>query len=295
MTNINFKGLFTAIITPFTEGRLDFLSLEKILEFQIESGVDGIVVAGSTGEGNSLTQEEYLALLQAAVDITKKRLPIIAGCVSSNTIFAKNLLSECQKIAIDGFMCTVPPYVKPSQEGLFQHFQILHDESELPIMLYSVPSRTGIDFDDETIIRLAQLPKIVALKDAGGDLERPLRIKNKLRGDFNLLSGNDELSLAYNAQGGVGCVSVVANIFPNLCMAMQEHWRKGNIKSAIKIHQQLLPLYKALFIEGNPAGVKCAAHYLGLSNGELRLPLVEVSDNTKAAIEEAILNVRSLV
>lgn len=294
MNNI-FKGLLTAIITPFKDGRIDFLSLEKILEFQIENAVDGIIIAGSTGEGSSLTIDEYSALLQAAVDITKKRLPIIAGCGSSNTNFARNLLLECSKTNVDGIMGTTPPYVKPSQEGIYQHFKILHDECDLPIMLYSVPSRTGIDFKDETIIRLADLPRIIALKDASTDLERPLRLKNKLKSNFNFLAGNDELSLAYNAQGGCGCVSVVANISPNLCIAMQEHWRKGNIKSAIKIHQQLLPLYKALFIEGNPAGVKYALHYLGLSLGEIRLPLVEVSSQTKAIIEEAILNIRSLI
>jgi 4-hydroxy-tetrahydrodipicolinate synthase len=288
MNNNIFKGLITALITPFKDNRIDFMSLERLLEYQIKNGVDGIIVAGSTGEGLSLNNDEYQALLQAAVDITKKRVPIIAGCNSSSTDFAINQVMQVQKIALDGLMCTTPFYIRPTQEGLYQHFKAIDDVAELPIMIYSVPKRTGVDFNDETILRLAELNNIVALKDATGDLNRPLNISAKVKTDFNLLTGDDETSLAYNAHGGVGCVSVVANIAPKLCKELQDQWKKGNFKSALKIHQQLLPIYKALFSETNPIGVKYAAEHLGMCLSSLRLPLTEATIETKVKIQEIL-------
>ncbi|WP_323739238.1 4-hydroxy-tetrahydrodipicolinate synthase [Candidatus Trichorickettsia mobilis] len=288
MDNNIFKGLFTALLTPFKDNRIDFMSLEKMLEYQIKSGVDGIVIAGSTGEGVNLDRDEYIALLQEVVDITKKRILIIAGCNATYTIQAVNQVLEAQKIPIDGLMCTTPYYTRPTQEGLYQHFKAIHDIAELPIILYSVPIRTGVDFTDDTIFRLSELPKIIAFKDAGRDLERTLRISAKVKGDFALLSGNDEVSLAYNAQGGVGCISVVSNIAPKLCKDLQERWKKGHFKSALKIHQQLVPLYKALFMEVNPIGIKYAAQYLGICSGELRFPLTEANFDTRNEIERAL-------
>ncbi len=288
MNNNIFKGLITAIITPFKEGRLDFAALEKIIEYQIDAKVDAIIVAGSTGEGASLTRNEYRSLVQASVDITKKRLPVIAGCSSSCTEFAIELAMECQKIGADGLLCAVPPYIKPSQEGIFEHFKQLHDAVELPIMLYSVPSRTGVDFADETIIRLAQLPRILSLKDAGGDLERPLRLSASVPSNFNLLSGDDSVALAYNAQGGVGCVSVTSNVAPKFCKELQEAWQKGEASLALQIHKQLLPLYQAMFLETNPIPVKYAMHILGLCGPEIRLPLLPATEKTRERIEELI-------
>ncbi|ABE04821.1 4-hydroxy-tetrahydrodipicolinate synthase [Rickettsia bellii] len=287
MNNI-FKGLITAIITPFRDNKLDLNALEKILEYQINAEVNAVVIAGSTGEGSSLSFEEYKLLLQTAKDIVNKRIPVISGCSSNNTACAIELAAESTKIGVDGFMISPPSYLKPTQGGIYKHFEAIHEASNLPIMLYSVPSRTGVDFTDETILKLSKLSRILALKDAGIDLERPLRIKSVINKEFNLLCGNDDLSLAFNAQGGVGCVSVASNITPKLCKELQEKWHNNDVKGALGIHQRLLPLYKALFVESNPIPVKYAMYYLGFCTNEIRLPLTEATDTTKKQIEEII-------
>ncbi|OZG31575.1 MULTISPECIES: 4-hydroxy-tetrahydrodipicolinate synthase [Rickettsieae] len=287
MENNIFKGVITAMITPFKENKLDFASVEKIVNYQIANKVDGIVVAGSTGEGPSLALQEYQSLLQAVIEITNKRIPVIAGCSAMTTSTAVDMVQICTKIAVDGFMCSIPSYVKPTQEGIYWHFETIHNASNLPIMLYSVPSRTLADFSDDTIIKLSKLPRIVALKDAGNDLERPLRIRSMVK-DFSLLCGNDELALSYNAHSGVGCVSVASNITPSLCKKLQDNCRDGNYQEALQIQQQLLPIYKALFAESNPIPVKYAAARLGLCANELRLPLTSASVATEEKINKAM-------
>ena len=287
MNNI-FKGLITAIITPFKNNKLDLESLEKILEHQIKAEVNAVVIAGSTGEGSSLNLEEYKLLLQTSKNIVNKRIPIISGCSSNNTAYAIELAAESTKIGVDGFMISPPSYLKPTQDGIYKHFEAIHEASNLPIMLYSVPGRTGVDFTDEVIFKLAKLPRILALKDAGIDLEKPLRIKAIVKKEFNLLCGNDDLSLAFNAQGGVGCVSVASNVAPKLCKELQKKWYNNDVKGALEIHQKLLPLYKALFVESNPILVKYAMHYLGFCTNEIRLPLTEATNTTKKQIEEII-------
>ncbi|ASX27541.1 4-hydroxy-tetrahydrodipicolinate synthase [Rickettsia sp. MEAM1 (Bemisia tabaci)] len=287
MNNI-FKGLITAIIMPFKNNKLDLESLEKILEHQIKAEVNAVVIAGSTGEGSSLNLEEYKLLLQTSKNIVNKRIPIISGCSSNNTAYAIELAAESTKIGVDGFMISPPSYLKPTQDGIYKHFEAIHEASNLPIMLYSVPGRTGVDFTDEVIFKLAKLPRILALKDAGIDLEKPLRIKAIVKKEFNLLCGNDDLSLAFNAQGGVGCVSVASNVAPKLCKELQKKWYNNDVKGALEIHQKLLPLYKALFVESNPIPVKYAMHYLGFCTNEIRLPLTEATNTTKKQIEEII-------
>ena len=231
-----FKGLITAIVTPFEGDEIDFASLEKILEYQIANQVRAIVVAGSTGEGTSLNIEEYKSLLKAAVEFTQKRISVIAGCCSTDTRIAIEMAQAAEQIGVEGLLCTVPPYTKPSQEGLYAHFKLIHDTVNLPIMLYSVPSRTAVDLTDDTIIKLSKLPRILALKDADRDLERPLRLRSRLKDNFNLLSGNDEIVLSYNAQGGVGCVSVASNIAPRLCKELQDACQKGDFITLSLIH-----------------------------------------------------------
>ncbi|WP_417904642.1 4-hydroxy-tetrahydrodipicolinate synthase [Candidatus Tisiphia endosymbiont of Micropterix aruncella] len=288
MNNNIFKGLITAIITPFKDNKLDFVSLEKILNYQIDNKVDGVVIAGSTGEGSSLSLQEYQSLLEMAVEITKNRTQVIAGCCAITTSIAIDMIKICTKIPVDGLMCSIPSYVKPMQEGIYLHFEAIHNVSNLPIMLYSVPSRTVVDFSYDTIVRLSKLPRIVAFKDAGTDLERPLRIKDAVSKDFNLLCGNDGIALSYNVHSGVGCVSVASNIAPSLCKKLQDNCYAGNYKEALRIEQQLLPLYKALFVETNPIPVKYAAARLGLCANELRLPLTSVSKATEEKINKAM-------
>ncbi len=283
-----FRGLITAIVTPFKDNMLDVLSLEKIIKYQIASKVEAIVVAGSTGEGSSLSKEEYQTLLRSAVQIAGDKLAIIAGCCASSTAAALELAQIASSTGIQGLLCTVPPYVKPSQEGLYQHFKIIHDSVELPIMLYSVPSRTAVDLADETILRLSELPRILALKDAGKDIERTMRLTTKLNKKFSLLSGDDEFALAHNVQGGVGCVSVISNIVPGLCKKLQDACQQGDFKAAFSIHQQLVEFCNGLFAEANPTPVKYASYFLGLCGEELRLPLAKVSEETKIKIEKVI-------
>lgn len=286
MNNI-FTGLITALITPFKNNQLDLNALEKILKHQIAGGVNAIVVGGSTGEGSALSLEEYKLLVDNAKEISDNNISIIVGCSSNNTANAIKLADLASNVGASGFMACVPPYVKPTQIGIYKHFEAIHNASNIPIMLYSVISRTIADFTDETIFDLAKLPRIIALKDAGNDLERPLRIKTRLP-KFHLLSGNDELALAYNAQGGAGCVSVASNIMPKLCRQLQDCCQASDIVVALKLQQQLLPLYKALFAETNPIAVKYAAHRLGLCVNELRLPLTEATDKTKDLIDEVL-------
>jgi 4-hydroxy-tetrahydrodipicolinate synthase len=289
MTNI-LKGLTTALITPFTKNKLDYASLEKILQYQMNGSIDRIILAGSTGEGTSLDMNEYEALIQASIDIISgKKMNIIVSCGSGNTREAINMALKCQNLGINTIMCCTPSYIKPTQAGLYQHFLQLHNISDLQIILYSVPSRTGIDFTDDTIIALSQLPRIIALKDSGVDLMRPMRLHKKVSDHFIFLDGNDNTSLAYHAQGGAGCISVASNIAPSLCKQLHEHLALNDYIAAFNIQQKLLPLYKALSLEQNPIGVKYAAYYLGLCTNELRLPLMESSDMSQINIKETIL------
>lgn len=284
-----FKGLITAVITPFKDNRLDFVALEKIIEFQIVGGVDSLLMAGSTGEGNTLTYQEYAELINASVKICKGRVPIIASCCSSSTAFAKDIALVAQNSKVDGLMCTVPPYVKPTQKGIYQHFKTIHDATHLPIMLYNPVSRAGIDIEDDTLITLSLLPRIMAIKDASGNLERPLHIRNSTV-DFNVLAGDDVFALAYNAQGANGLVSVASNVVPELCKKNQLLWERGDIKSSFTLHQALLPLYKVLFVEPNPIPVKYAVYKKGLCDNELRLPLINASAITMQRIDNVIMN-----
>jgi 4-hydroxy-tetrahydrodipicolinate synthase len=289
MHNI-FKGLITAIITPFRDNKLDLDALEKILKYQISGGADAVILAGTTGEGNSLSFEEYKLLLQTSVEIVNKTIFVISGCSSNNTTYAQELAAQSTKIGVDGFMASPPSYLKPTQLGIYKHFEAIHAASNLPIMLYSTLSRSGVDFSDDTIFNLAKLPRIVALKDCGADLERPLRIRAVCEQGFNLLTGNDDVVLAYSAQGGVGWVSVASNIVPKLCRELLDKWDKSDISGALEIHQRLLPLYKALFMESNPIPVKYAAYYLGLCSSEIRLPLTSASNITQKHMEEVVKN-----
>lgn len=293
MNNI-FKGLITAIITPFKNNQLDLEALEKILEYQIKAEINGIILAGTTGEGSSLSFEEYKLLLQTSKDIVNKRITIISGCSSNNTAYAKELAAESTKIGVDGFMASPPSYLKPTQEGIYKHFEAMHEASNLPIMLYSAPTRSGVDFADETIYKLSKLPRILALKDCGVDLERPMRVRAVVKEDFNLLTGNDDVALSYSAQGGVGWVSVASNVAPKLCRELLDRWYKNDVKGALEIHQKLLPLYKTLFVESNPIPVKYAMHYLGFCENEIRLPLTEATEKTKKQIEEMFTEPTSL-
>lgn len=285
-----FEGLITAVITPFQHNKLDLEALEKILERQISAKVDGLILAGTTGESNSLSFSEYQLLLETGVKIVNRRIPIISGCSSNNTTYAMKLAAESTRIGVDGFMASPPAYLKPTQEGIYKHFEAIHESSNIPILLYSAPTRSGVDFTDETIVKLSKLPRVKAIKDCGVDLERPLRIRAAVKEDFNILTGNDDAVLAFSAQGAVGWVSVASNIVPQLCKELLTKWYKNDTKAALEIHQRLLPLYRILFTESNPIPVKYAAHYLGLCKDEIRLPLTLANYSVRKQIAEILKN-----
>ncbi len=285
-----FSGLITALITPFKDGALNHASLERLIKHQSAAGVKAIVIAGSTGEAPSLEFSEYDDLVKSAVRIASSledKMNIIAGCTASSTNLSIKLAKIAEEAGADALMCATPPYNKPSQEGLFQHFKALHDNSALPIMLYSIPGRTGGDFTDETILRLASMPRICAIKDCCGDFERPIRIQ-KQAPDFIFMCGDDSASLAFNAQGASGVVSVASNIFPALVKKVQDLWESGKIAEAIMMQRDLISFYKSLFIETNPCPAKYAAYIAGLCEAEVRLPLCEPSLKSKEIIEKEV-------
>lgn len=289
-----FLGLITALITPFKNDKIDYASLEKIINHQIDSGIKAIVIAGSTGEGATLSFEEYNSLIKSAIDISKSRINIIAGCTSSSTSYTISLAKTAQDLGADALMCSPPPYNKPTQSALYAHFKALHDATNLPIMLYAAPSRAAVDFTDNTIVELSNLPRILAIKDCAADLERPLRILNRVKNNFHVLSGDDSLSLAYNGQGASGLVSVASNIFPKEMTEVQESWNSGDLSKAISLQKRYISLYKALFIETNPIPVKFAASILGLCSEEMRMPLQELSASSKEIVSKDVLAIASL-
>lgn len=290
-----FKGTLTALITPFDKNdKVDFRTLEPLIERQISAGIDGLVIAGSTGEGSSLSDHEYYELIKTAVDCSKGRISIIAGLVGVGTTTLCEKVSILSNMNIDGLMCTAPHYIRPEQEGLYQHFKKINEASLLPIMIYLHPGRTGCDMSDDTILKLAALDKIVALKDCSTDMEKPLRLLPLVNSSFSFLTGDDSRFLAYSANGGVGCVSVIANIFPKICKKIQILWDAGSTSKARELQQKLIPLMSAIFAESNPIGVKCAAHELMLCGDQIRLPLTKARDATRRKIIDSMSNLVSL-
>ncbi len=289
-----YEGLITALITPFKDSKIDEKSLERLIELQIQSGVDGLVIGGSTGEGTSLEDEDYYNLIKLATKIVDKKINVIAGLSAVATEYAVSRVRKLNELGIDGIMCTVPHYIRPEQDGIIKHFQMLHDSTNLPLMLYIHLGRTGADLADSSILKLAECERIVAIKDAGSDIARPLRLLGKLPPHFSMMTGNDENCIAYSSHGGKGCVSVISNIFPNECKALQDYLKTGNYSQAIMLQQKLFPVYEALFVEGNPIGVKCAMQLLKLCSDEVKLPLTVARLKTRGLIEKMLIDFRKI-
>ena len=289
MHNI-FTSVITALVTPFANDRIDFASLDKIMAHQIAGGIKSVIIAGSTGEGTSLEAQEYQELIKASVAYSNN-LNIIVACNHSSTTKAIEMAKQAEKLGAAGLMLTIPYYSKPTQEGLCRHFTALHQATNLPIMLYSVPSRTGVDFSDQTIFKLCELERIVAFKDAGSDLARPLRIFHKIADRLKLLAGDDALALAFNAQGGSGLVSVASNLVPQRIVEIQNLWLQNNQAAALSKHSKLLPLYKALCLETNPVAIKHAMETLRLCSREVRPALCELSSANELLLAAALENI----
>ncbi len=284
-----FYGSIPAVITPFIGNEVDYKSLEKIIEYLLENGSNGLVPCGTTGESPTLTHEEHKKIIEETIRISNKRVPIIAGTGSNNTSEAIEYTQHAEKVGADAALIVTPYYNKPTQYGLYEHFKIIAENSSLPIIIYNIPGRSIVDMSIETMVSLSKIKNIIGVKDATNDLFRPLLTQKKMNKNFCYLSGEDGTALAYLAQGGHGCISVTANIAPKLCSEMQSAWRNGNIKKAQEINLKLSSLHNALFLESSPAPVKYAAYLKGLCGSETRLPLVEIKDETKKEIKKCLI------
>jgi 4-hydroxy-tetrahydrodipicolinate synthase len=286
---MNFGQVLTAMVTPFDQnGEVDFDATRTLVDYLIENGTDGILVAGTTGESPTLTTEEKVALFKFVVETVKGRVPVIAGTGSNNTRASISLTKQAEETGVDGIMLVAPYYNKPSQEGLFQHFKAIAETTALPIMLYNIPGRSAVNLSADTIVRLAQLPNIVAVKEASGNLDAMAEIICQAPSDFTLYSGDDALTLPVLAIGGAGVVSVASHIIGNEMQEMINDFKKGRVKEAANAHRRLLPIMKALFAAPNPAPVKAALNINGVSVGGLRLPLLPLSEGEKSALQDIL-------
>jgi 4-hydroxy-tetrahydrodipicolinate synthase len=276
-------------MTPFVNGAVDEKAFSAFVDWQITEGSHGLVPMGTTGESPTVSHEEHRRVVEICVEVANKRVPVIAGAGSNSTAEAVALARFAEETGADAVLSVVPYYNKPNQEGLFQHFSAIAGAVGIPIILYSVPSRTIVDLTVDTIARLAEAhSNIVGVKDATGNLERATLQRNKLGKDFILLSGEDITALGFNAHGGSGCISVTANVAPRLLSQFQNACQQGNFAQALEIQAKLAPLHKSLFLEPNPQGVKYAASRLGLCRNEFRLPVVPISATNEQAIDAAL-------
>ncbi len=283
-----FYGSIPALITPFKKGEVDYDSFQNIIEWSIEQGSHGFVPCGTTGESPTLSHEEHKNVVEACIEIVDKRVPVIAGTGSNNTIEAIEFTQHAEKLAADAALVVTPYYNKPTQEGLYLHYKKIAETTNLPIIIYNIPSRSVVDMSIETMLELSKINNIVGVKDATNDLFRPLLTRTKIKKDFCYLSGEDGTALAYLAQGGNGCISVTANIAPKLCSELHNHWKNKEIDKALQINLKLAKIHCALFTESSPGPVKYAAELLNLCSAETRLPLAPIKDSTKLIIKKCM-------
>ena len=282
------KGSLPALVTPFKNGELDLVTLKKLVDWHIAEGSHGIVPVGTTGESPTLSHAEHQKVIEEVVAAVAGRVPVIAGAGSNNTVEGISLMRHAEKVGADAALVVTPYYNKPTQAGLIAHFTALHDCCTLPIIIYNIPGRSVIDMTPETMGQLAKLPRIIGVKDATGKIERVSQQRASCGADFIQLSGEDATALGFNAHGGVGCISVTANVAPRLCAEFQEATLRGDYAKALEYQDKLMPLHEAIFIEPGLVGAKYALSVLGLCSEEVRLPLVGLTDGTKAKIKAAM-------
>lgn len=284
-----FTGAGVAITTPFTDNyNVDYNTFEKLLNWHVENKTDAIIVCGTTGEASTLTNKEHLKVIKFVVDVIDKRLPVIAGTGSNDTLHMVYLSTEAEKLGADALLCVTPYYNKATQEGLYQHFKAVNDKVNIPIILYSVPSRTNVEIDVDTVVRLSKLENVIGLKDATGNLDYTAQIAKAIPG-FNIYSGNDDLIYDVLDRGGKGVISVVANIYPQLTHQLCASYLNGNKEEATQIQDKLNQVIDHLFVEPNPIPVKYAMKHLNMiPNGTLRLPLTNLSEKYREGLENAL-------
>jgi len=283
-----FIGSYTALLTPFKNGEVDYDAYRKLVDFQIDNGTHGLVPVGTTGESPTLSHDEHKKVIEVCIDQANGRVPIIAGAGSNSTAEAMEFVNHACDVGADGLLVVTPYYNKPTQAGLLAHYTELANVSSKPIIIYDIPGRSVIGMTDETMAKLAEHELIVGVKDATADLGRPTRLLNVINEKFIQLSGEDGTALPYLAAGGHGCISVTANIAPKLLSRMHNAWQQGDIKTAQDINQKLMPLHDALFCETSPGPLKYAASLLNICQSDTRLQIVEIESKRKKRVEEGL-------
>lgn len=284
-----FRGTFTALVTPFRDGAVDAPALKKLIEAQIAAGISGLVAVGTTGESPTLSHDEREEVIRLTVTTAAKRCQVLAGTGSNNTQHAVADTRSAEKLGVDGALLVAPYYNKPSQEGLFRHFKTIADATALPIMLYNIPGRCGVDIGPDTVVRLAtECRNIVSIKEASGSVERVSELRRRLPESFTVLSGDDSLTLPFLSVGAAGVVSVASNLFPTEICTLVRTFESGDAKSAEKQHRRLFAIFKDLFIEPNPVPAKTVFSWRGEMSNEVRLPLCAMSEANETRLRKTI-------
>jgi 4-hydroxy-tetrahydrodipicolinate synthase len=286
----NFRGSFTALVTPFKNGVLDEAGFRQFVNWQISEGTHGLVPVGTTGESPTVNHDEHKRVVEWCIDEAKGKVPVIAGAGSNSTLEAIELAKHAEKAGASAVLVVTPYYNKPTQEGMYQHFKAINDAIGIPIIIYNIPGRSVIDMSVDTMKRLYELKNISGVKDATANLVRISQQRAELGADFNQLSGEDGTALAFNAHGGHGCISVTSNVAPRLCSEFQTACLRGDYAEALQIHDKLMPLHVNLFVETNPSPVKYALSLLGKMSADVRLPMVAVSETTKTMVHDAMVH-----
>ena len=286
-----FSGYITALVTPFTDNnKVDHNILEKLIERQIKHGINGIVPIGTTGEWPTLSNDEAKEVVKTCVDTAKDRIPVIANIGTNNTQETINMAQWAQNINVDALLIVTPYYNKPTQCGLYAHYEAVHNSTDLPIIIYNIPGRSVVDMHVDTMVELTKLPRILGVKDATADLERPLLIKQKAKSNFYQLSGEDSTVVAFLSHGGHGCISVISNVFPDLCTQMYNYWQEENYALAYALRDRLFVISKAMFCETNPVPIKYALSLINQCRPDVRLPLVKLQQSSIDIINDVMCN-----
>jgi 4-hydroxy-tetrahydrodipicolinate synthase len=288
MSGPMFKGSFCALITPFTDGGIDEQSYRDFIEWHIAEGTHGVIACGTTGESPTVSHAENKRVNEIAVEACKGRIPVLAGTGSNNTAEAIDMTRHAAEIGADAALVVTPYYNKPSQEGLYQHFKAVHDACDIPIMIYNIPGRCAVDMQPATMARLAELPRIVGVKDSSNDPKRPYATRQACGPEFTQMSGEDATVMPFLAMGGHGCISVTANVAPRLLAQMHEAWQRGDAATAMRLNETLMPLHAAMFCEPSPAPAKYGASLLGFGAAEVRLPMADCSADAQQQVREAM-------
>tara|TARA_B100000315_G_scaffold259931_1_gene318184 strand:+ start:9587 stop:10462 length:876 start_codon:yes stop_codon:yes gene_type:complete len=283
-----FKGSFVALITPFKDGQVDEEAFRNFVEWQITEGTNGLVPVGTTGESPTLNHEEHMRVVEICIEVAAGRVPVIAGAGSNSTEEAIMLSKHAKSAGADAALVVTPYYNKPTQEGLYRHYDAIQSQADIPVIIYNIPARSIVDMSVATMARLAELPNIAGVKDATSDLNRPILTAAACGKDFVQLSGEDGTAIPFNAGGGHGCISVTGNIAPKLCAEMQAAWLDGNVARAMELQDLLMPVHSAMFCETSPGPVKYAAELLGLAAADARLPICEIADSSKETVKNAL-------